>query len=181
MSGHTALRLPATLLFIGALLSLVAGLFHPGRQPANNHPLAFAEYASNAHWTSIHLGQFAGMMVIIAGLVVLFFALNVQSGKPRWAGVWGVGAQCDSDVGRHRPRPRVDALAHDRCVARRRGCLILWQIRECDLSVRPTKLGKFAPQLLDKSQTLPTLLSAARTGRGQVSSAGPGITERISL
>jgi hypothetical protein len=38
----------------------------------------------------IHLGQFVGMAVIIAGLVALFFALNVQSGTPGWVGCFGV-------------------------------------------------------------------------------------------
>jgi hypothetical protein len=37
----------------------------------------------------MHLGQFVGMAVIIAGLVVLFFALNVHSRTPGWAGRFG--------------------------------------------------------------------------------------------
>src|SRR5213594_2337412 len=49
----------------------------------------FAEYASSGNWTAIHLGQFAGMAVIIAGLLVLFFALNIHSGAPEWAGRFG--------------------------------------------------------------------------------------------
>jgi Domain of unknown function (DUF4386) len=90
MINHKALRLSATLLFVGTLIALVAGLFHPGREAANNHAGAFAEYASSAHWTAIHLGQFAGMAVVMAGLVVLFVVINVQSGTPSWAGVLGV-------------------------------------------------------------------------------------------
>jgi hypothetical protein len=92
MINHKALRPSATLLFVGTLIALVAGLFHPSRQAANDHAGAFAEYATSAHWTAIHVGQFAGMAVIIAGLVVLFVALNVQSGTPDWAGVSGVSS-----------------------------------------------------------------------------------------
>src|SRR6059036_2978520 len=77
------------LLFIGVLLSAVAGIFHPAREKANNHMAVFAEYASSGNWTAIHLGQFAGMAVIIAGLLVLFFALNIHSGAPEWAGRFG--------------------------------------------------------------------------------------------
>ena len=84
MADRTLLRLSATLLFIGELISLVAGLFHPDQAPANDHHAAFAGYAASVHWTAIHLGQFAGMAVIIAGLLALFFALNVRSGAPAW-------------------------------------------------------------------------------------------------
>jgi hypothetical protein len=83
-ADRTLLRLSATLLFAGELLSLLAGIFHPEREPANQHSAVFAEYASSAIWTAVHLGQFAGMAVIVAGLLVLFFALNVQAGTPGW-------------------------------------------------------------------------------------------------
>ncbi len=89
MADRRSLRLSATLLFVGLLFSLVAGYFHPGRENANNHAAAFTEYASSADWTTVHLGQFVGMTVVIAGLVALFFALNVQSGTPGWAGRFG--------------------------------------------------------------------------------------------
>ena len=89
MTDRKLLRLAAMLLFIGVLLSAVAGIFHPAREKANNHMAVFAEYASSGNWTAIHLGQFAGMAVIIAGLLVLFFALNIHSGAPEWAGRFG--------------------------------------------------------------------------------------------
>ena len=86
MIDRQSLRLAATLLFAGILLSFGAGIFHPEREPANNHPAAFAEYARSGNWTAVHLGQFVGMAVIIAGLLVLFFALNVYQGTPGWVG-----------------------------------------------------------------------------------------------
>src|SRR5438093_5253168 len=86
MTDRKLLRLAATLLFIGVLLSSVLGIFHPAREKANSHMAVFAEYASSGNWTAIHLGQFAGMAVIIAGLLVLFFALNVHAGTPGWVG-----------------------------------------------------------------------------------------------
>ena len=89
MTDRGTLRLSASLLFAGTLLSFLAGLFHPEREAANNHPAVFAEYASSASWTAVHLGQFAGMAVVVAGLLVLFFALNVHSGSRGWAGRFG--------------------------------------------------------------------------------------------
>jgi hypothetical protein len=90
MTNHASLRLAATLLFMGELLFLLAGYFHPGQAYANDHTAAFTEYANSAQWTLIHLGQFAGMLVISAGLFVLFFALDVQTGKAGWANRFGV-------------------------------------------------------------------------------------------
>ena len=83
MMDRKALRLSAVLLAVGFVLSLVAGLLHPDG-PANNHRVVFAEYASSASWTAVHLGQFAGMAVIIAGLLVLYFALDVRTGNSAW-------------------------------------------------------------------------------------------------
>jgi hypothetical protein len=89
MIDRESLRLSSALLFVGVVLSLLAGIFHPGRENPNNHPSVFAEYAGSAHWTAIHLGQFAGMTIIIAGLLVLYFALNPESWIPRWLGRFG--------------------------------------------------------------------------------------------
>jgi hypothetical protein len=76
---RSTLRLSATLLIVGFVLYVVVGLFHPDG-PANNHPVVFLEYASSPSWTTVHLGQFAGMVVIIAGLVVLRVALGAHGG-----------------------------------------------------------------------------------------------------
>jgi hypothetical protein len=43
-TDRAELRLSARLLFVGVLISGVAGLFHPARAPANDHPAIFAEY-----------------------------------------------------------------------------------------------------------------------------------------
>ena len=84
-----SLRLAATLVLVGELLFILVSIFHPSREPANNHPAVFAEYANSAAWTTIHLSQFVGIAVIIAGLLVLYFALNVHSGMLGWVGRFG--------------------------------------------------------------------------------------------
>lgn len=88
MANHKLLRLSATLLFISALVSEVASLLHPGGG-ANTDQAAFIVYASSSSWTAVHLGQFVGTAVFLAGLLVLFFALNVSQGTPRWLGFFG--------------------------------------------------------------------------------------------
>lgn len=73
------LRLSATMLFAGVVVSLAAGLLHPEAASANDHPAAFTEYASSNIWVGVHLGQFAGMAVLIAGLLALFGVRSYQS------------------------------------------------------------------------------------------------------
>lgn len=90
MVDGKAFRLSAVLLVAGFVLHVVAGLFHADG-PANNHTVVFAEYAASAIWTAVHLGQFAGMAVFIAGVLVLFFALDAAA-KGRGRAVARLGA-----------------------------------------------------------------------------------------
>lgn len=78
------LRLAATLLFAGVVVSLGAGLFHADSADANDHAATFAEYARSSIWTGVHLGQFAGMALLIAGLLVLWSALDARDGALAW-------------------------------------------------------------------------------------------------
>ncbi|WP_427129178.1 hypothetical protein [Pseudarthrobacter sp. S9] len=84
-----ALRLGATRLFTGVVVSLVAGLFHADSASANDHPATFAEYARSSIWTGVHLCQFAGMALLIAGLLVLLFALYGQTRATAWTARFG--------------------------------------------------------------------------------------------
>ena len=88
---RTSLRLPATLLLAGQLLFIVVTQLHTGG-PANNHPAVFAEYAGSRAWTAVHLGQFSAMAILLAGLLALFFALDVPAGTARWAGRFGAAS-----------------------------------------------------------------------------------------
>ncbi|MPR10028.1 DUF4386 family protein [Microvirga tunisiensis] len=90
-SPRTALRLSAGLLLAGQLLYIVVTQFHAGGD-ANNHPAIFAAYAGNRIWTAVHLGQFASMAILLAGLLALFYALDVQAGMARWAGCFGAAS-----------------------------------------------------------------------------------------
>jgi hypothetical protein len=92
MVDRKLLRLSATLLFVGFLLWMLFNYFHTldenGKLP-NNHPVVFAAYAASGDWTAVHLGLFVGTAVFLAGLLALFFALDVRSGIPRWVGLFG--------------------------------------------------------------------------------------------
>ena len=86
MADRSLLRLSTTLVVIGEVLFALVTLFHPGREDPNNHPAVFAEYASSGSWITVHFGQFVLMAVLLAGLLVLSFALNVRSGVLGWVG-----------------------------------------------------------------------------------------------
>jgi hypothetical protein len=90
-SPRPALRLSVGLLLAGQLLYIVVTRFHAGGD-ANNHPAIFAAYAASGIWTAVHLGQFAGMAILLAGLLALSFALDTQDGTARWAGRFGAAS-----------------------------------------------------------------------------------------
>ena len=88
MADYKLFRLSATLVLIGgALVTVVALFLHPGGAPTEEGVLA--NFAASSDWVAIHLGQFVGMAVLLAGLLVLFFALGETSGTPRWLGFFG--------------------------------------------------------------------------------------------
>jgi hypothetical protein len=89
---RSQLRLAATLTFAGFVVSLVAGLFHADSANANDHPATFAEYARSGIWTAVHLGQFVGMALLIAGLLVLLFVLKAPGGALAWTARFGAAA-----------------------------------------------------------------------------------------
>jgi hypothetical protein len=90
-AGRGSLRLSSALLLVGQLLFIVVGLFHADGE-ANDHAAVFAEYARSGSWTVVHLGQFAGMAILLAGLLALHVALDGQTGAARWAGHFGAAA-----------------------------------------------------------------------------------------
>ncbi len=90
-SMSSSLRLSATLLLVGQLLYIAITQFHTGGD-ANHHPTIFAAYAASGVWTVVHLGQFLAMAILLAGLVALSFALDVQTEVAKWAGRFGVAS-----------------------------------------------------------------------------------------
>ncbi len=87
MIDRSALRLSAALLFIGIVFSTVAEQLHPGG--GDTYQATLAIFAASGNWTAIHLGQFVGMALLIAGLLALFFALGLSEEAPRWFGLFG--------------------------------------------------------------------------------------------
>src|SRR5438874_694858 len=87
----SSLRLSAALLLVGQLLYIVVTQFHADG-PANNHPVVFAEYARSGSWTAVHVGQFAAMAILLAGLLGLRYALDAQPATASWAARFGAAS-----------------------------------------------------------------------------------------
>src|SRR5687767_15143630 len=65
------LELAGGLMLAGfVLLAVVTQLFHPSHDE-NNHSVIFEKYAHEDQWVAVHFGQFAGVMVALAGFLVL--------------------------------------------------------------------------------------------------------------
>jgi len=74
--------------FIGLLVYIIGSLLHPGSN-ATTYKGVFAAYAASVDFTGIHVEEFAGFAILLAGLLVLYFALNVSEGAPRWFSFFG--------------------------------------------------------------------------------------------
>ncbi|MEY9535913.1 hypothetical protein [Sinorhizobium fredii] len=91
MIDSTSLRMSAGLMLVGQLLCIAVTQLHAGGD-ANDHPTIFAAYASSGIWTAVHLSQFASMVILLGGLLSLFYALDVQTESARWAGRFGAAS-----------------------------------------------------------------------------------------
>ena len=85
MVDRNSLRLSGALLLIGVVVYGVLQLPHPG-SPTPTDQAQFAAYSTSSSWAAVHLGEFIGVAIITAGLLVLFFALDFSQGTQRWLG-----------------------------------------------------------------------------------------------
>src|ERR687897_128880 len=73
------LRIGSILFIVGMVIAIVSTVIHPSREDPSNHPLVLAEYASDESWIAVHIGQFAGGIMVFAGGFVALYLLLVQS------------------------------------------------------------------------------------------------------
>jgi hypothetical protein len=73
------LRIGSIAFLAGAIIAILSTAFHPSTEDPSNHRLVFAEYASSDSWIAIHIGQFAGVIMVFAGGFVALYRLLVQS------------------------------------------------------------------------------------------------------
>lgn len=90
VAERKALRLSAALLTSSLIVFVGAIVFHPREVDPNDHPTSFLQYAHSVGWTADHLAWFVAATIFVAGLLVLFYALNLPDGMPRLVARIGV-------------------------------------------------------------------------------------------
>lgn len=58
---------------------ILSTMIHPSAEDPFNHPLVLAEYAHSELWVGIHIGQFAGTMMVFVGGFVTIYRLLANS------------------------------------------------------------------------------------------------------
>ena len=80
-SQRPLLRIGSIAFLAGVIIVIVSTTIHPSTEDPSNHPIVFAEYANDDSWITVHIGQFAGGIMVFAGGFVALFRLLVQSGS----------------------------------------------------------------------------------------------------
>jgi hypothetical protein len=73
------LRIGSVLFIAGMVIAIVSTIIHPSREDPSNHSLVLAEYANDESWVAVHIGQFAGGIMVFAGGFVALYRFLVQS------------------------------------------------------------------------------------------------------
>jgi hypothetical protein len=66
--------------FLASVVMVIASTAtHPSSENPANHLLVFTEYASNESWIAVHIGQFAGVVMVFAGGFAALYRLLAQT------------------------------------------------------------------------------------------------------
>ena len=60
------LRIGSIAFLAGMIITVASTAIHPSTEDPANHHLVFAEYANDETWVAVHIGQFAGVIMIFA-------------------------------------------------------------------------------------------------------------------
>ena len=70
----------AVTLPIGVVLIAISEIFHPAREDPMDFPAVFEEYAQSNVWTTVHLGEYCGFLLLLGGLVALYYSVSARPG-----------------------------------------------------------------------------------------------------
>ena len=79
MGERALLRIGAVSAALGVITLFVADAFHGGHDPADLEA-TLPEYAANANWEVVHIGQFLGYALILISLVALYRSITEGRG-----------------------------------------------------------------------------------------------------
>jgi hypothetical protein len=85
-------RLGAVALPLGVIVIGIAEYFHPAKEdPMDNHAV-FMEYAHSEIWTAVHLGEYFGFLLLLGGLVALYYSISAKRGVGAGIAPFGLAA-----------------------------------------------------------------------------------------
>ena len=73
-------RVGAAMLPLGVVVIAVAEHFHPSKEDPMDFPAVFREYAHSRIWTTVHLGEYLGFLLLLGGLVALYYSVSLKRG-----------------------------------------------------------------------------------------------------
>ncbi len=73
-------RIGAAMLPLGVVVLVVTETLHPGREDPMDFPAVFREYAQSNIWTAVHLGEYFGFLLLLGGLVALYYSVSAKPG-----------------------------------------------------------------------------------------------------
>jgi hypothetical protein len=88
----TTTRIGAVALPLGVILIAVSEVFHPSREDPMDFPAVFREYARSDVWTTVHLGEYFGFLLLLGGLVALYFSVRARPGVGAGLAPFGLAA-----------------------------------------------------------------------------------------
>src|SRR5215207_6410176 len=72
-------RIGAMALPLGVILFVVVtAIFHPHREAPMDNPAVFMEYAQSDSWVAIHFAQWFAALLIVGGLVALYYSIATK-------------------------------------------------------------------------------------------------------
>lgn len=85
-------RIGAVMLPLAVPILVLAEILHPHREdPMNNHAV-FAEYAHSHSWTAVHLAEYFGFLLLLGGLISLYYSVSSRPGLGAGLAPFGLAA-----------------------------------------------------------------------------------------
>jgi hypothetical protein len=85
-------RIGALALPLAIPVLVVAEYFHPSREDPMDNRAVFAEYAHSHIWTTVHLGEYLGFLLLLGGLVALYYSVSAKPGLGAGIAPFGLAA-----------------------------------------------------------------------------------------
>ncbi len=85
-------RVGAVLFLLSLVVLVISTQLHTAHENPMDNPAVFREYAQSDLWIAVHLGQFVGFLLVVGGLVALYFPLATRADAAAAVARFGLAA-----------------------------------------------------------------------------------------